>query len=773
MRRPIPKSMTVNGGAMWQKTPWVIRDGSGNAVDAGNACGDYLENRTATCVDGDGAPVDEMYCRGQDKPALERQARHDAACTYGWRTNDWVDPGESCSLTETQTRTVTCLRDQDSAVMADSFCGSAKPDSTREVNDFSTCTYTWTPGAFVDPGANCTDAETQTRPVDCVRDLDGAKVADALCTADKPATTQTVRDISSCTYAWKTGEFVDPGASCTRSETQTRDVTCHRSLNDELADDASCNPAQRPTNTQTVADYESCSFSAVQWTEWTPSATCSASAMKTRTAKCQRSNDGGEIVDDAQCQASGVALTETIAEANYSSCGYEAVNWGNDQWSSTCSTNATITQTAQCRRSDGTIVDGGECTSRGVSLTRQITGQQNLSSCTYSAGADGWSDWNSHCSQTATRSRYVWCRRSDGVDVAASECNSRGMDLYAMYPPSETAEVYDQCGYTASNTQTSCSNGTQTVNWTCTRNQTGQQVAQSFCGTPAQSSQACSSYRWVTGGWGGFQGCQPNNLNSQYRDVYCEQNNGGNLSRVDDGFCGGGKPTNVNSQGCEYYSYYVGGGWGWSDWNSHCSNNAYREQGHSCIRNPDGYADNNYQSNQCTARGMQTWDREWAAVYDGCTYTASYGGWSQCSGGQQTRSMTQCTRSFDGASVAGEECVNRGQPWTQSQGCTVAPRCQIYYNTGSCTGNPSVSGQYSFEDAQGSIGQYHYIIANFYNEFTNNPASAPSNICIDGYTSGSGYQENDRTKIMGHPGGDISTAPSPYGAQQRATIVCK
>lgn len=1494
MRRPIPKSQTVTGGASWRTTPWVIYDGSGNAINVQDACGDYVERRTATCVDGSGSPVDEMFCRGIAKPSLERQARHDEGCTYSWDTAAWVDPGPSCSLTETQSRAVTCRRDTDRVVMADSFCSGVKPESTREVEDFATCTYTWTPGAFVDPGPSCTDAETQTRPVDCVRDLDRTRVAEAFCTSAKPAVSQTVRDISACTYSWQTGDFVDPGASCTRSETQTRDVTCHRSLNNELADDSSCNPATRPSNTQLVEDYASCSFNAVQWTAWTPSSTCSATATKTRTAKCQRSNNGGEIVPDALCQAAGVALTETVSEPNYSTCtnswdrsgfvdpgdncgdetwtqtvwckrdldgyvmpdascdptkrpattevshdvtacGYTPTNWsawswnstcsatavrtrhaqclrgdgqvvadsectnrgvsltqnvteanystctsswaqsgfvdpgancGNETWtqavtckrdldgavmpdascsgakpsttdvrydisscgyaaanwtgwtpSSTCSATATKTRTAQCRRSDGQIVGNAECTSRNVALSETVqeanystctnswatgsfvdpganctatetqtrsvwckrdldgavqpdascnpavrpgstqtvadysgcgysavnwTGwtpsstcsatatktrtaqcrrgdgtivanaectnrgvavsetvqEANYSTCTsswaYGSWADpgasctaaepqyrtawcrrdldgatmpdtscnaasreplsrtvsdysgcqpfwyaatGWSNWsstcstnatrtreigcfrgesnctpgtpgywddwgngncvrkisnaecqayptatregfspsngtetaaiysscsnswdysafadpgascgnetwtrtarcrrdldnatmpdsscgprdsltdvrydvsgcgydrvnpsawsfNSTCSATATKTRTYQCRRGDGQIVADAECTNRGISLsesateanystcsnswarsgfvdpgancgyetwtqsvwckrdldgavqpdsscnagtrpsstevaydvsacgysavnwsgwnwnstcsanavrtrtaqcrrgdgqivadaectnrgvalsesvqeanystctsnwaaggwsdpgasctvreqqtravwcrrdvdgaampdsscnagtrptssqqvadysgcspyyysatgwsnwsstcssnatrtreigcfrnetdcrstdqyfwgfhnpgvnndcskripdgncsmpssgWAGYSPasgSETAAVYSTCGYSAvnwtawnwnsqcssnatrtrtaqcqrsdgtivanaectnrgvalsesvteanysqctysaSNTQTSCSSGTQTVNWTCTRNQTGEQVSQGYCGVPAQSSQACTSYSWQAGGWGGFDACQPNGVQYQYRDVYCEANNGGNRWRVDNSLCGGGAPSNVNGQGCTYYTYQSDYG-PWTDWNSHCSHNATRTRDVACHAVNNG----NYTrvaDSECTNRGIAMWSRsETSAVYDGCGYTASYGDWSACQpDNTQVRGMTLCTRSIDGASVAGEECVNRGQPWQQTQGCS-------------------------------------------------------------------------------------------------------
>lgn len=941
MRRPIPKSLTIDGGARWVTTPWIIQDGAGNPVAPAKACGDYVERRTATCVNGAGDRVDEMYCRGQEKPDLERQARHDGGCTYSWSTGDWQDPGASCSLAETQTREVTCRRDTDRAVMADSFCAGEKPTSTQTVQDFSTCTYRWVPGAFVDPGAACTDSERQTRPVDCVRDLDQAKVGDALCTTTKPSTTQDVRDISGCTYSWKTGPFVDPGPSCTRSETQMRTVSCHRSLNDELAPDTSCAAGDRPNWTQTVEDYASCSFKAVDWTAWTPSSNCSATAIKTRTAKCQRSNDGSEIVDDALCTAAGVALSETVPEANYSSCShswsyspyadpgascttsetqfrtswckrdldqqtvadalcstgsrealsrtvqdfsgcdYAAANWGPYSFSSTCSATAVKTRTAQCRRSDGTIVAATECTTRNKSLTESVT-EPNYSTCTNSwvpsgfvdpgancgnetwtqtvtcrrdldkavmsdaacsgtkpattdvrydvsscgYAAANWTSWkpSSTCSATATKTRTAQCRRSDGQIVGASECTSRGIALSETVPeanystcssswresgfvdpgascgsetwsqtvtckrdldnatmpdascpgtkPASTSirTDYSGCGYTAvnwtgwtyasacsartsrtqtaqcrrsdgtivdgsvcvangvpvsrtetgvsnyascsyspSSTQSSCTNGSQTVNWTCTRVQTGQQVAQSFCSLPAQSTQSCSSYSWQTGGWTGFGACQAPGVQYQSRDVYCQQNNGGTLSRVDEGFCGGGKPAASNSQACTYYTYdWFQGGFG--GWSSTCGA-ATRSQTVYCRRAPDGaqVADAN------CAGAAKPAATDSAYQISGCGYTPSYSGLSACSNGSQSQSMTACTRS-DGQPVSLSECTSRGHAATTSQtcSCVVSPQVQLFIGSG----NGYVYHTNGYSSGSSSVAQLTYTCTRFQGHYS-------------------------------------------------------
>src|SRR3546814_9354079 len=104
-------------------------------------------------------------------------------------------------------------------------------------------------------------------------------------------------------------------------------------------------------------------------------------------------------------------------------------------WSSTCSASATRTQTAQCRRSDGAIVAASECTSRGVALSQTETGPV-YSGCGYDWVIGGWSGWSSTCSASAARTRSVYCRRSDGTTVSDASCPTAkpsSTDVAAQY----------------------------------------------------------------------------------------------------------------------------------------------------------------------------------------------------------------------------------------------------------------------------------------------------------------------------------------------------
>ncbi len=723
MRRPLPIS-NQSGNAGWQTSEFRPVDSSGNPVLPQNACGLYTERRDVWCDNDKGERVDEYFCSSEPKPADNRPQFHDSGCSYSWDQTAWNDPGDSCTLTETQTRSVTCRRDLDNAVVNDDKCSAAKPASTQILPDFSTCSHSWKTDAYADNGPSCTLAEVQNRNVWCERDLDGTTV-DGMCDAGtRPAGSQTVEDIRSCTYTWSPGAWVDPGNSCTKTETQTRDILCKRDLDNSDADDSLCDAGTRPaasqveedftgctysrvnpgawtyanscsantsrsrvyecrradgeivagsvcaangvdvnetengvseyssctkdwdygawiptqfctaTDTQTrsvqckrdlddavlddsecvagsrlpssqiVPNYSGCSYSAANWTAWTPASTCSANTTETRTAQCQRGD--GTIMPASECTSRGVALSETRNTSNYSSCtnswatgsfvdpansctktetqirsvwckrdldnalkddtdcnaanrpansqvvedysgcGYDKFNPTAWTYASTCSTNTSRTRTYQCQRSDGTIMDDSVCTNRGVSLSDTETGQENLTSCGYSAAnPSGWT-YASTCSANTSRTQTFQCQRSDGTIVAGSECTSRSIPLSVTQTGQEN---YTSCSYNGSSSQSSCSNGYQNVDYTCTRSD-GQIVGNSNCGLPTGTQQAaCSSYSWQTGGWSGWSACS-GGTQTQTRSVICQEKTGAATATVSDSFCGGGKPAASQNQSC-------------------------------------------------------------------------------------------------------------------------------------------------------------------------------------------------------------------------------
>ena len=755
MRRPL---IVPTKGAEWRVSPFLIYDTNGNVVQPQNACGPYEERRDVQCVVNE-RPVGDSYCRDVGpKPEDSKQSFIDTGCSYDWYQGQWQDPGPSCSNAEGQERVVECRRSYDDVKVADSLCSGTKPATERTVVDHSTCTYSWNSSdPFADPGQNCTATEEWTRDVFCERDLDKVQVADGQCDAgSKPTTTDVREDYSSCSYSWDAEEtFTDPGASCTANETQTRAVWCRRDLDDNVEADTKCDAAARPAATQSVEDYSSCTYSAVNWTDWSYESSCSDSTSRVRTAECRRSD--GKIVGDSECENRGISLEETetglqnyascsykwsvggwlwsntcssnatrsrtvrcareqtgkfVTEenlctepkpitsdgpyANYSTCTYSATNWQVTGWDSTCSVNTTRTSEADCLRSNGEIAPDSECTSRGVSLTRREDNLSNTTGCSYSWVEGGFGAWNSTCSNNATRSQTVTCRRSDGTTVT-SGCNA------ATKPAtSESMAIYSTCSYTANYGAWGACDGTSRSRTmaTCTRS-TGDNVALSNCtsrGDQLTQTESCVTYAWVAGTWNAWNNtCTANSTRTQ--NYYCRASNG---QTVADGNCTGPKPTNSetapNYTGCTYTLVDSGTGacdgtqrphyWGcrrdqtgemvysgtycgrenptyeacqtyaweassWNGWNSTCSSSATRTQNFIC-RSSNGsvVADAN-------CAGPKPTNSETGANYTGCTYAWVAGAWqdpgNSCTPNEtQTRSVT-CRRS-DGATVGDASC---------------------------------------------------------------------------------------------------------------------
>lgn len=471
-RRPIPKQ---DGGAyQWDTTSYRPVDGSGNTLDPSTLCGSYSVARTASCVRVSGGAVDPSYCSGIAQPPLTGTQSFSAACTYSWTSAGWNDPGSSCTSSETQTRSVSCRTDQTGVIVPDASCGGGKPASSRTVADYSACGYSWQTGGWSDPGASCTSSEAQSRSVSCLRS-DGTTVSDASCSGAKPAASRSVSDYSGCSYSWDAGGWVNPTPSCTSSETQTRSVSCRRSDGAVVAD-SSCSGA-KPATSQSVADYSACttswqtgawnagsasctanetqnrwvscvrsdgttvadsncsgtkpstsrsepdysgcsySWSASGWGSW--SSTCSASASRSRSVSCRRSD--GTTVADSSC--SGTKPSSSESSAVYSGCTYSftASSWVDP--GPGCTDSETQSRTVKCQRSDGTNVSGSYCSGAAPSSTRTVSDYSACASMT-SVQWGPWA-WNSTCSSSATRTRTGACL-VNGSPAAAKYCETYG-----------------------------------------------------------------------------------------------------------------------------------------------------------------------------------------------------------------------------------------------------------------------------------------------------------------------------------------------------------
>lgn len=191
---------------------------------------------------------------------------------------------------------------------------------------------------------------------------------------------------------------------------------------------------ERVPNLRPVVDpANSFRWATGQWSNW--SSQCSDAAVRTRSVSCVNGNQ--EPVPDASCTAARPASSETQAiHTNCVTYTWRTGEWS--QWSSQCSDAATRTRQVSCFGSDLQTAPDSSCTEPRPAASET---QSIRSGCvTYNWQAGAWSDWSSHCSEEAERTRTVSCMGSDGSTGTESQCTAN-----TKPETSQTAAVLDQC----------------------------------------------------------------------------------------------------------------------------------------------------------------------------------------------------------------------------------------------------------------------------------------------------------------------------------------
>lgn len=432
-------------------------------------CGQATRSRTVSCYNPDnGAKLADSMCAAPKPETTQSQFRTEG-CTYDWESQPYGAVAPACGPS-IQTRSVSCVR-SDRTTVADTNCTKAKPATEQTVNDYQTCTYQWGVDVWSALSSTC-GAATETRGVYCQRS-DGTKVPDTQCAAgSRPETTRSSYQTSGCTFSWQTpGEWSTPIPACGPT-IQTRTVNCARS-DGQPADESSCPTATKPETQRASTSYATCGYSweAGEWTS--PTRTCGTST-RTRTVTCLRTD--GTTVEDARCEATRPASSETLTD--YEAC---TRTWEYSVWSepaAACGASER-TRTALCRRQDGQVVADGECPSGREALTQPA---QDYSACSFHWDASAWTITPA-CGDTV-RTRNVTCLRQDNTAAPDAQCT-------AAERPTSSEQVADtsQCNYswlqTGSTAWSTCTGGTQsrTIELECRRSN-GTVADESLCPTP-------------------------------------------------------------------------------------------------------------------------------------------------------------------------------------------------------------------------------------------------------------------------------------------------
>ena len=256
----------------------------------------------------------------------------------------------------------------------------------------TTAGFRWeTTSAVTDLNGNPVDVANYCGPVQrrntsiCVSVSTGQQVATSYCgSTSKPPEVEDDYVGSACTFSWLVGTYDEGPARCTNAESHVRTVVC-QNQDGVTVEDRFCTDA-KPPHIRTVADYSGCT-------------------------------------------ASDPASSPTV-------------RWGAWSYEQSCSATATKTRTGTCQV-DNRDVAPTVCTDIGIPLNESLQ-EPNYTGCSYAWQSEEWSNWSNTCG-TGTRTREVFCQRSDGNEVTDAECA-----IYAKPVSSETSDVTTGCPTTPS-----------------------------------------------------------------------------------------------------------------------------------------------------------------------------------------------------------------------------------------------------------------------------------------------------------------------------------
>lgn len=549
-----------------------------------------VQTRVRGCVRR-GESADPALCP-EPAPPTERIVSEFKGCTYSWATEPSGDWASSCSMSTTRPLSATCMR-EDGVAVTDSFCEGQNKPTQQTGSNLVGCTYTWNVGDFGDWEEGCSATTFRTREVSCIRS-DGVTVPGTSCSQPGPAGRENGSNFSNCTYNWRSGDWSQYDSNCSVNATRTRTNSCQRS-DETIVDNSLCDPSKEPPTSESMEIISGCGY---QWVsgdygEW--SSTCSNRATRDRDVSCRRSD--GVTVADNLCAGEKPQTRETDDVAT--SCTYQ---WEAGDWvqANACGTNNTRTRQVVCRRSDGTAAAESFCSGEKPITSDTVN---DFSGCTYNWQPNEWGAWDNTCSATANRTRTASCFRSDETPADPSLCEGKPLPVLT-----DTQAVYTGCEKVWTTTNWSNYNSTCSATATRTRSVGCNEirpsgavpVALGFCdsATRPASSESTAIYTgcvntWITGSWGwnGVTNATSNTCSlsaQQTRTVQCQSRlTDGTLVFVADSNCTTTKPSTTQIVGsfstCQY-------SWLTSDWgpyNSTCSTNATRTRTVTCRRSDE------------------------------------------------------------------------------------------------------------------------------------------------------------------------------------------
>ncbi|CAI2350188.1 unnamed protein product [Caenorhabditis sp. 36 PRJEB53466] len=269
------------------------------------SCEDGWSSRRVSCVSGNGSEVEMALCG----PVTDRPASHQT-CNLGtcpfWRTSDWGACSVSCGNGHRE-RSIECIY-RDQSVDA-SFCGDTKMPETRQACHLLPCT-SWKSTHWSPCSVTC-GSGAQTRSVSCIRGAEAAVVDDYFCdrntrprekkTCEKDACGE--RRVLSKLQAdvppirWATGPWTACSATCGNG-TQRRLLKCRDHVRD--LPDEYCKHVEKEASSRSCRLRDCSYWKSGEWEECP--ATCGTHVQQSRNVACVSAEDGGATtLRDTDC----------------------------------------------------------------------------------------------------------------------------------------------------------------------------------------------------------------------------------------------------------------------------------------------------------------------------------------------------------------------------------------------------------------------------------------------------------------------------------------
>jgi len=485
-----------------------------------------------------------------------------SASSYGWVAGPWPTSAPSCAW---ESRSVLC-EDQNGSVVADAFCTGPEPTNAQFMTNG--CAFAWFAGPWSAPSSACSLTATETRTVTCLRG-DGSSVPDSYCVGTEPATSQSLLVSSGCPYQWDpavwgscTGGTFSwqysswaPPTACGNA-TQTRTTTSCSVTTDSGSESRSVACVQQ-SNGASVA-VSNCAGLPALGTEPVLTQTCTPTV--TGNAECGAI---GPLSQGVLLTNGCAGITFTWVQDGYGTCTGGTGTWQYGTWSpangcgpttqtrsASCLATAntgSATQTLSCRGSDGKSYPDGVCTV--LAGAPPPTSESCTPVSGFTCGAEA------AISQVATlTNECTWVAGSWGA-CSLSSCP------VGSHPQSGCGDPYLPWHYNQPNFLGYCANPSQSGNNCWADNLEASDIPASEVNYCQNGAFITAGLPWdnrsvmgVTGDWcysnstGGFVApAQMSGATTQSRSVSCEAPNG---TVVGNALCAGAGVAPSTSQPC-------------------------------------------------------------------------------------------------------------------------------------------------------------------------------------------------------------------------------